>query len=270
MERKGVVYLTVAGCVLMLGWGTAIRAADFAGGTGRWDDPYQIATAEQLISIGSDWRLLDSHFVLIADIDLDPNLSADYAFQESPIRAGFSGVFDGQGHRIRHLTIRDTTEEDHIRCGLFGSIGLAGEVKRLVLEDVHVVSSSCYGGAGALCAYNFGVAFQCSAMGVVAGKRYSGGLVASNYGVVEECSSSCTVSGQFSGGLVGSNMEKVQDCYASGRVLDDPDDTSRVGGLVGDNQGTIIRCYAACQVESARKVSGGLAGRPARGGEGGA
>jgi len=40
-------------------------AAEFAGGTGEPNDPYQIATVEQLISIGSDPNLLSKHFVLV-------------------------------------------------------------------------------------------------------------------------------------------------------------------------------------------------------------
>ena len=35
----------------------------FAGGTGEPNDPYQIATADQLISIGSDPNLLDKHYL---------------------------------------------------------------------------------------------------------------------------------------------------------------------------------------------------------------
>ena len=53
---------------------TSVYAYDFAAGTGEPNNPYQIATAEQLISIGTDPNLLDKHFVLINDIDLDPNL----------------------------------------------------------------------------------------------------------------------------------------------------------------------------------------------------
>ncbi|MFB0524552.1 MAG: hypothetical protein ACETVZ_03365, partial [Phycisphaerae bacterium] len=42
-------------------------AGEFAGGTGEPNAPYQIATAEQLTSIGSDPSLLDKHFILVND-----------------------------------------------------------------------------------------------------------------------------------------------------------------------------------------------------------
>ena len=60
-------------------------AAEFAGGTGEPNDPYQIATAEQLISIGSDPNLLDKHFILVNDIDLDPNLPGGRVFDRAVI-----------------------------------------------------------------------------------------------------------------------------------------------------------------------------------------
>ncbi len=64
---------------------SAVSGVEFAGGTGQPNDPYQIATAEQLIGIGSDSSLLDKHFVLVKDIDLDPNLPGGQAFPRSLI-----------------------------------------------------------------------------------------------------------------------------------------------------------------------------------------
>ena len=55
---------------------SAVQASQFAGGTGEPNDPYLIATAEQLISIGSDPSLLNKHYLMVNDIDLDPNLSS--------------------------------------------------------------------------------------------------------------------------------------------------------------------------------------------------
>ena len=55
------------------------------GGTGEPNDPYQIATAEQLIAIGSDPNLLDKHFLLVADIDQDPNLAGGRVFDNAKL-----------------------------------------------------------------------------------------------------------------------------------------------------------------------------------------
>jgi len=247
--------------LLLLALGTAAGALDFAGGTGTWDDPYQIATAEQLISIGSDYELLGSYYVLIADIDLDPNLSEDYAFAESPIRQWFSGVFDGRGHRIRRLTITDTTEDDDVRCGLFQSIEDRGEVKHLVLEDVRITSSSSSGAVAGLCGGNSGVIFQCSVTGTLSGSNIAGGLVASNGGLVEECCSDCTVSAPQAGGLIGFNAGLVRDCRSAGRVSEAPGARITIGGLIGVSPvGSVLRSYTVCQVEGTSPFSGGLVG----------
>lgn len=47
--------------------------AKYGGGSGTAEDPYQIATAQDLILLGESPDDYDKHFVLTADIDLDPN-----------------------------------------------------------------------------------------------------------------------------------------------------------------------------------------------------
>jgi hypothetical protein len=45
--------------------------AQYSGGSGTADDPYQIATAADLIALGETPDDYDEHFILTADIDLD-------------------------------------------------------------------------------------------------------------------------------------------------------------------------------------------------------
>ena len=97
----------------------------YGGGTGEPNDPYQIATAEDLMLLGETPEDYDKHFILTADIDLDPNLPGRKIFDKAviapdtdpcdldlwvgggPLFTGicFNGVFDGNGHTISHLTI---------------------------------------------------------------------------------------------------------------------------------------------------------------------
>lgn len=125
-------------------------SAEFAGDTGEPNDPYQIATAEQLISTGSDSSLLEKSFVLVADIDLDPNLPSSRIFKDALITQdadndvsshsgpSFEGIFDGNGHTIANLHINGEYGYD---AGLFGK--LSGLVKDLHLIDVVVSGSPC-------------------------------------------------------------------------------------------------------------------------------
>ena len=84
---KRVLTLLVALSVQAPGW-----SAEFDGGTGEAEDPYRIATAEQLVSIGSDATLMDKHFVLLNDIDLDPNLPGGRIFDGAVIAGDYARI----------------------------------------------------------------------------------------------------------------------------------------------------------------------------------
>ena len=93
----------------------------YSGGTGEPNDPYQIATAEDLMLLGENPEDYDKHFVMIADIDLDPNLQDRKVFDRAVIASygntPFTGVFDGNKHTISHLTINGENS-----LGLFGEL----------------------------------------------------------------------------------------------------------------------------------------------------
>ena len=103
------VLLTLVTCLFVLP-----AQAKYSGGTGEPNDPYQIATAADLIALGETPTDYDKHFILTADIDLDPNLPRRKVFDKALIaptasRSGgipFVGVFDGNDHMVSHLTIR--------------------------------------------------------------------------------------------------------------------------------------------------------------------
>src|SRR4030042_310050 len=104
--------VTLAMCLLVLP-----ANAKYSGGTGEPNDPYQIATAADLIALGETSGDYDKHFILTADINLDPNLPGRKVFDTAviapdidPVRyycqgLPFRGVFDGDGHRISPLTV---------------------------------------------------------------------------------------------------------------------------------------------------------------------
>ena len=93
-------YFNALFTILVCGMCLCTQAADFAGGTGEPDDPYQIATAEQLIGLGEDPNLYDQCFVLTADIDLDPNLPGRKVFTQAviaPATGNPSGIRTSNG-----------------------------------------------------------------------------------------------------------------------------------------------------------------------------
>ena len=66
--------MKLSGIILLIIASTITQASAYSGGSGTPEDPYQIATAEDLIMLGETPDDYDKHFVLTADIDLDPNL----------------------------------------------------------------------------------------------------------------------------------------------------------------------------------------------------
>ena len=228
-----------------------VRPVEFAGGTGEPAAPYQIATAEQLVSIGDDPNLLDKYFVLVGDIDLDPNLPGGQVFTRAVIAyeddvyrtssIAYTGRFYGDGHTIRHLTIDGTGVQ---YFGLFGNIGKAGRVYDLNVEDVHITSAER---AGGLAGSNRGGLVNCSVTGRIRGPERSGwlgGIAGINEGTIVGCRAAVTVTGgDYSvmlGAVVGVHRGGVSSCSATGDVCGG-NGSLYLGGLVGASLGGVLR-----------------------------
>jgi hypothetical protein len=247
----------------------------YSGGTGEPNDPYQIATAADLIALGNEPNDYDKHFVLTADIDLDPNLPGRKAFDKavigqvkvvedpnslSVVGAPFAGVFDGNDHTISHLTITSGA------CvGLFGCLDSGAEVRNLAVVDVNITTWGDY--VGSLVGCNFGRVAKCHGTSTLSGRYYVGGLVGLNYsGMLTACSSISAVSGvDRVGGLVGHNGTQyrydrprgsVTQCYSAGRVTGT---RWGAGGLAGSSDAAVTQCYSTSEV-SGGIVVGGLVG----------
>jgi len=248
--------------------------AKYSGGSGEPNDPYQIATAADLIALGEIPADYDKHFILTADIDLDPNLPGRKVFDKAVIAPDvdqakdwyqgttFAGVFDGNGRMLSHLTIRG---KSHL--GLFGYLQSGAEVKNLGVVDVNIVSSGdCVGG---LAGQNEGTVTRCYSSGAAKGGYKVGGLVGRNcvdnddVGRIIQCYSTGTVNGGSEvGGLVGSNAYGgIANCYSTASVTG----SENVGGLVGKigegylrdaDIGAVVDCYSTGAVSGSGRVGG--------------
>jgi hypothetical protein len=264
LKRKiaGFVFIFVV-CLVT----SQLPAVEFAGGTGEPNDPYQIATAEQLQAIG-DSTLNDKCFMLIADIDLDPNLPGNDIISNRRFIESFDGILDGNGHSISNLVI----ESYYIGRGSFteymGLISFSSSdtvVKDIQLQNITILGDGHE--VGALVGSNKGKVLRCSVTGSISGTSRIGALVGDNEGDVVSCSSFCNVKitpTQYSdivwaawaaGGLVGTNYGYISNCYATGTVTGD----KYLGGLVGGNDGCISNCYATGTV-TGEEIVAGLAG----------
>ena len=103
----------------------------FAGGTGTADDPYQIATADDLLEFADKVNNQDQTSAwaeLTADIDLSEICSEEEGDSWTPIGNEdhlYTGTFDGNGKTISGLNINNDYR------GLFGYVGNTGTVQNL-------------------------------------------------------------------------------------------------------------------------------------------
>ena len=229
----------------------------YAGGTGEPNDPYRIATAEQMNAIGAEPNDWDRHFLLTADIDLSAYEGTSFRMVGSSSKAPFNGTFDGGGHVIRNLTIAYDSGDG---VGLFGTLGPAGRISNLRLADARV-SADTY--VGALVGYNAGGTIQdCNVTADVQGTGCTGGIVgiSTDNALIRNCRADVHVTGQWyeTGGIAGANSRStILRCTAAGTVTG----SDNTGGVAGrQDWGTISDCSSACSVTGLR-WTGGLLGR---------
>ena len=241
----------------------------FAGGTGTADDPYQIATAEELWAFAEkvNGGETDASAVLTAEIDLNPGFTfkedgsysgpdGEEPHQWTPIGNSignsYRGTFNGAGHTISGLYINNSTADYR---GLFGYVGSEGTVQNLTVSgDINGNRS-----VGGVVGYNGGTVENCHNIGEVSGNRYVGGVVGENGGSVTNCYNTGTITGtdDYAGGVVGYNDRgRVENCYNTGKVSGN----SYVGGVVGSNRGTVENCYNTGTVTGTDDYVGGVVG----------
>lgn len=248
--------------------------AKYSGGSGTSGDPYRIASAADLLAMAADPCDYGKYFIQQADI----NLASCGTFKTAviaPSSSGtdfvgvpFTGLFDGNWHKISNLTI-DTNDIAASNLGLFGSIDQGGKVTNLGVENVSVTGNDSYlqwtNNAGGLAGYNNGNIENCYVTGTVNCSYYGnqiGGLVGWNDGLITNSHSSAAVSGTNGvGGLAGSNDGNIISCFSSGNISS-AYSVSPIGGLVGANYANIIKCYSTGNVTGGNQTIfiGGLVG----------
>jgi hypothetical protein len=229
--------------------------AKYSGGSGTPEDPYQIATAEDLIALCETPDDYDKHFILTDDIDLDPNLPGRKVFDKAVI-GDFTGVFDGNGHTISNLTI----DGRDYYLGLFGYTRSGTDVRGVGVIDVNIIGTYDY--VGGLVGRNDGNIAASYSTGSVKGRWAVGGLVGDNDGTITMSHTIASVSGyEWVGGLAGLNTGGINSSYSIVSVRGD----WSVGGLVGSSfGGSIIGCYNSGSVSGQSRI-GGLLGENGEG-----
>lgn len=232
----------------------------------QWVD---IETVNDLLALAkaTDAETLGRNYRLKADLDLKDTPFGGIGSSEHP----FTGVFDGQGHTISHVTINAPEGEN---VGFFNVIKGA-TIRDLKLVDVKITGKTNVGGLAGSAQVQLdssdlsknvaNLIGGCSVSGTVTGTKNVGGLVGLNEGktdpktlfsiasAVDKCAASVTVNGkEMTGGLVGKNGGTITKSSSGGTVKG----TTTTGGLVGDSSGDIYDSHTSCSVAGSSHTGG--------------
>lgn len=222
-------------------------------GTGTMQDPYKIATVNDLQKFRTVWRSnTGKYFIVTQDI----NLSSIANFTPLP---EFKGTLDGNNKKILNLRMDRSQIRYDNDASLFVQIGQGGVVKNLGFKNVAIKGNRA---AAALVSTNYGTVDNCYVTGQVSSAdKYgrTGGLVSMSWtgSIIKNSYSTARVSGNYySGGLVGSMYKAtVENSYSSGSVS--TVDT-QAGGLVALMSSGVIRQSFATGSVSGKYYVGGL------------
>ena len=190
----------------------------------------------EYVNIGN----LNTNAILMADIDMkgvkwtsigstELYYSSTYSNNDySSVNIGYKGIFDGNGHSIKNLSITGS-ETETLSFGLFGT--LSGTVKNLGIENL------TYTGAG-----------MDSRVGAIAGQVLYGGEISNCYVKNASINTKVNTENGVAGGIAGCNYAgTIENSF----VYDITISAGRIGGIVGDNRadtegdrlGTVNNCY---------------------------
>jgi len=272
-----------------------VSMAQFSGGDGSEDDPYGIATPEQLAQLATlvnennaDYN--SKYYRLDADINL-----SDYGenFNDGkgwiPIGhnyyCSFKGHIDGNNKTISNLYVNNN---EYDCTGLFGFIN-GSTAKNVEMKNVNVTGNN---NVGSIAGYTYfanvtncrssgtirgmgnfvggvvgyidnSVATKCYSSSSVRGVNNVGGVTSYVYGSVSDCHSSgiITASGEDAGGVVSYIAEdsEVTKCFFTGTVNGTGHFTGGVASYVHENS-KITHCYSTGTINSTGNYVGGIVG----------
>ena len=228
-----------------------------------------IETVDDLLALAkaTDAETLGKNYRLKADLNLKDTPFNGIGSAARP----FTGMFDGQGHTISHVTVNAPEGEN---AGFFNVIKGA-TIRNLKLVDVEITGKTNVGGLAGSAQVQLdsddlsknvaNLIGGCSVSGTVTGTKNVGGLVGLNEGktdpktlfsiasAVDKCAASVTVNGkEMTGGLVGKNGGTITKSSSGGTVKGD----TTTGGLVGDSSGDIYDSHTSCTVAGSSHTGG--------------
>ena len=201
--------LTLEGCNIgsWVDGGGESGAAEDLGYSIQNDGSYMVYNAKGLLAWNKAVQKDESiNCTLTADIDL----TGKEWTQVGTWPPGYSGIFNGQGHRITGLNFSAATTE------LFGLLNERGVIKNLQLIDVNLYGSS--GHAAGIVEENNGQIIACSVTGKISAYGRTSSIADLNYGSITACWFNGTLEEYESGAIVRHNYAYITSCYWGGNA----------------------------------------------------
>ena len=201
--------LTLEGCTIgdwVDGGGESGEAEDLGYIYDSNTNTYTVYNADGLLAWNKAIQKDESiNCTLTADIDLTGR-----EWTRLDTWPGYSGVFNGQGHRITGLNFSAATTE------LFGLLNLRGVIKNLQLIDVNLYGNN--GSAAGIVDQNNGQIIACSVTGKISAYGRTCGIADLNYGSITACWFDGTLKDYESGAIVRFNYKTITSCYWGGNA----------------------------------------------------
>ena len=202
--------LTLEGCTIgdwVDGGGESGAAEDLGYIYDSNTNTYTVYNADGLLAWNKAIQKDESiNCTLTADIDL----TGKEWTQVGTWPPGYSGIFNGQGHRITGLNFSAATTE------LFGLLNERGVIKNLQLIDVNLYGSS--GHAAGIVEENNGQIIACSVTGKISAYGRTSSIADLNYGSITACWFNGTLEEYESGAIVRHNYAYITSCYWGGNA----------------------------------------------------
>ncbi|MFY0607636.1 MAG: T9SS type A sorting domain-containing protein [Cyclobacteriaceae bacterium] len=177
-------------------------APTYSGGDGSTGDPFQIASAADLMALSGWDRHWDKDFIQTADIDM-----SGQDFKNIGASPAFTGSYDGQSNTISNLTISSIHDGQGVTGGGLFGVATGAELSNigLINPNIDLPSQERVGGiVGAI--DGAGSVDNCFVLGGrVAGNFRVGGIVGYTPVItISNVFASCVVDGGYNyGGIVG-------------------------------------------------------------------
>ena len=247
---------------------------EFEGGNGTINNPYQIASWNQLSNV-RNYLTSGIYFILNQNLSyLNLGYANNVRTPEGLVENGFGwlpiagqtniflGIFNGNNKSISNLEINRPLQSN---IGLFGHNGLSSLVKNLGILNAVIIGNdntgsiighnnygsleSCYMDSNSLT----GPTTPTTLATIITGDLYVGGLVGNNNNSnIEKSYSNGTINGtSYVGGITGyNNGGNIANSYSVSSVFGTSVSSLYIGGLIGKNlNATVAYCYSAGVVQ---------------------